>query len=295
MSKRLSLVAAPLFALASLAMPALAEDAATAPATPAKDAATASTVVATVNGTPITIGHMILMREKLPQQYKQLDDDVLFKGILDQLVNQTLLEQDFTGDTPARVTLNLENERRTLLAAEVIADAITTGITDEEIQKAYDEKYASAEPEKEFNAAHILVETEEEAKAIIEELEGGADFEALAKEKSTGPSGPSGGNLGWFGKGAMVPEFEAAVTALEPGKISPPVKTQFGWHVVKLLETRLGKAPSLDEVRHEIEAELQNDLIARTIDGLAAKATIDRAGESAFDPAILKDTSLLED
>ena len=287
MSKRLYFMAAPLVAahllMASAASPALAED------TP-----TADTVVATVNGTAITLGHMMLVRADLPAQYQQLPDDVLFQGILDQIVSQTLLEQSLNGDVPVAVRLATENEHRSLMAAEAIRNLIATGLTDEAVKAAYDEKYAG-DPGKEYHAAHILVETEDEAKALIAQLQEGADFATLAKEHSTGPSGPSGGDLGWFGTGQMVPEFEEAVVALEPGAFTlVPVQTQFGWHVIILHESRAAEAPTLDDVRGEIESELQTQLVEQRIEELRSTAAIDQAAESSFDPAILKDPSLLE-
>ena len=287
MSKRLYFMAAPLVAahllMASAASPALAED-----------APTADTVVATVNGTAITLGHMMLVRADLPAQYQQLPDDVLFQGILDQIVSQTLLEQSLTGDVPVAVRLATENEHRSLMAAEAIRNLIATGLTDEAVKAAYDEKYAG-DPGKEYHAAHILVETEDEAKALIAQLQEGADFATLAKEHSTGPSGPSGGDLGWFGTGQMVPEFEEAVVALEPGAFTlVPVQTQFGWHVIILHESRAAEAPALDDVRDEIESELQTQLVEQRIEELRSTAAIDQAAESSFDPAILKDPSLLE-
>ena len=287
MSKRLYFMAAPLVAahllMASAASPALAED------TP-----TADTVVATVNGTAITLGHMMLVRADLPAQYQQLPDDVLFQGILDQIVSQTLLEQSLNGDVPVAVRLATENEHRSLMAAEAIRNLIATGLTDEAVKAAYDEKYAG-DPGKEYHAAHILVETEDEAKALIAQLQEGADFATLAKEHSTGPSGPSGGDLGWFGTGQMVPEFEEAVVALEPGAFTlVPVQTQFGWHVIILHESRAAEAPALDDVRDEIESELQTQLVEQRIEELRSTAAIDQAAESSFDPAILKDPSLLE-
>ena len=287
MSKRLYFMAAPLVAahllMASAASPALAED-----------APTADTVVATVNGTAITLGHMMLVRADLPAQYQQLPDDVLFQGILDQIVSQTLLEQSLNGDVPVAVRLATENEHRSLMAAEAIRNLIATGLTDEAVKAAYDEKYAG-DPGKEYHAAHILVETEDEAKALIAQLQEGADFATLAKEHSTGPSGPSGGDLGWFGTGQMVPEFEEAVVALEPGAFTlVPVQTQFGWHVIILHESRAAEAPTLDDVRGEIESELQTQLVEQRIEELRSTAAIDQAAESSFDPAILKDPSLLE-
>ncbi len=218
----------------------------------AQDEAALDTVVATVNGTDITLGHMIIARATLPEQYLQLPDEVLFQGILDQLVQQTALADTFEGDLPARVTLSLQNEERSLTAGEVIEQVMSADVDDAAIQAAYDETYANQEAGDEYNASHILVETEEEAKALKEQLDGGADFAELAREKSTGPSGPSGGSLGWFGEGMMVPSFEAAVKTMEPGAVSDPVQTQFGWHVIKLNETRKTEAPALETVREEL-------------------------------------------
>ncbi len=138
-------------------------------------------------------------------------------------------------------------------------------LTDEVLQAAYDEKFADAEPTKEFNASHILVETEDEAKTLVTELEGGADFAELAKEKSTGPSGPNGGELGWFGAGMMVKEFEDVVMGMEVGAVSAPVQTQFGWHVIRLNETRMKDAPPLADVREELADEVQQQIIEETL------------------------------
>jgi parvulin-like peptidyl-prolyl isomerase len=153
---------------------------------------------------------MIVLRAQLPEQYQQLPPEVLFDGVLEQLINQEILAQQDEAVARA-IELRLDNERRALQANEVITDFAATAVTEEAIQAAYDEAVAGAEAEQEFNAAHILVETEDEALALIEELNGGADFAALAQEHSTGPSGPNGGSLGWFGLGMMVPPFEAAV------------------------------------------------------------------------------------
>ncbi|WP_306004848.1 foldase protein PrsA [Aquicoccus porphyridii] len=284
MSKRLSFLAAPLFALAVTGAAPLMAD----------DAPTADTVIATVNGTEITLGHMILMRNNLPQQYAQLPDDVLFQGVLDQLVHQTILMQSYDDAMPDRVKTALENEERSLMAAEAIQATLDSALSDDVLRAAYEEQYADATPGTEYNAAHILVETEDEARAILSELEDGADFATLAREKSTGPSGPDGGNLGWFGEGMMVPSFEEAVLALDVGELSAPIETQFGWHVIKLNETRVKDAPAFEDVRGEIESGLQSEVIEARIGELTEKATIDRSGETGIDPAILKDTSLLE-
>jgi len=213
--------------------------------------------VAKVNGEEITLGHMIMARENLPQQYKQLPDEVLYNAILDQLIQQTALKQQLHGEVPHYVELSVENESRALLAADVIEMVMANATGEEALRAAYDRKYSTGDGGDEFHAAHILVETEEEAKKIKMELEDGADFATTAKARSTGPSGPSGGDLGWFGLGSMVPEFEEAVLAMRSGDISDPVKTQFGWHVILLRERRKSAAPSFDEVRGELEQELR--------------------------------------
>ena len=279
MQKRLNFIAA-LGLAVTLAMPAQAQD--------------ANTVVATVNGTEITVGHMILARATLPEQYQQFPDNVLFEAILKQLVEQTLLAGDFSGDLPKRIALSLENEERSLIAGERVEALLSEALTDEALQEAYTLRFADAVPAQEYNAAHILVETEEEALAIKADLEGGADFATTAKEKSTGPSGPNGGSLGWFGQGAMVPSFEAAIVGLDVGAVSAPVQTKFGWHLIILNETRNGSAPTLDKVRPELEDEIRQAAMAAVIDALTEKAEIDQTGAEGIDPSILSDLSIVE-
>lgn len=266
--------------VAAMALPAAAQD--------------ADTVVATVNGTDITVGHMIVARASLPQQFQQLPNDVLFSGILEQLINQTLLSQAFDGELPKRTGLQIENETRSLTAGEELESLFQEKLTDEAIQAAYDAKYEGVTPQEEYNASHILVETEEEAKAIKAEIEGGADFAATAREKSTGPSGPNGGELGWFGSGAMVPSFEAAVIALEVGEVSDPVQTQFGWHVIILNETRTPDAPKLDDVREELTEEVRTAAVETYIAELISGAQIDQSGAAEVDPSVLSDLTLVE-
>ncbi|NNE53701.1 MAG: peptidylprolyl isomerase [Sulfitobacter sp.] len=260
----------------------------------AQDEPSVDTVVATVNGTEITLGHLIVARATLPEQYQQLPDEVLFTGILDQLVQQAALADTYEGDLPPRVTLSLENESRSLKAGEVLEKIMGQSISDEALQAAYDAQYTDAEAETEYNASHILVESEEEANALVEELEGGADFATLAREKSTGPSGPGGGSLGWFGKGMMVPSFEQAVIALEAGAISAPVETQFGWHVIRLNEVRQTEAPTLESVREELEQQIRQEIVQQTINEVTEAADVDRSGAEGIDPSILKNLEWLE-
>ncbi|MBS0125658.1 peptidylprolyl isomerase [Thetidibacter halocola] len=270
-------------ALALLASPLAAEE------------MTASTVVATVNGTEITLAHMLMVRASLPEQYQELPADVLWDGILDQLIQQESLAQDPRAEVTRKAEIALENERRSLLAAEVIGRVARDAITDEAVQAAYDAQYVNGDAGTEYNAAHILVETEEEAAAIAAEIAGGADFAELARTRSTGPSGPSGGALGWFGPGMMVAPFQTAVEQLTAGQVSAPVQTQFGWHVIKLNETRTQQAPALDAVREQIEGQLQQDAVNALIDGLVEQAEVTRTDKAEIDTSILSNLDLLED
>ncbi|MFV2051151.1 peptidylprolyl isomerase [Aliiroseovarius sp. YM-037] len=248
---------------------------------------TPDTVVATVDGKDITLGHMMATKAQLPAQYQSLPDEVLFNGILDQLIQQTVLAGSLNGEVSAPAQRMIDNETRAILAGIVLEQVADNAVSDEAVQAAYDERFADAEPSTEFNASHILVETEEKAQELVTELEGGADFADLAREHSTGPSGPNGGDLGWFGKGMMVPEFEEAVVSLEVGGVSAPVQTQFGWHVVKLNETRDQEAPTLDEVKDDLTAEIQQQAVAAKIEELVAAADVEKAEEGSIDPAIL--------
>lgn len=255
---------------------------------------TADTVIATVGDTEITLGEMIITRAQLPQQYTQLPDDVLFTGILDQLIQQQVLA-DALGDAPGRVEYAVINERRSLMAGETINNITNSAVTDEAIKAAYDAKFADAAPATEYNASHLLVETEEEAIAAKARVDGGEDFANVARDVSTGPTGPNGGNLGWFGAGQMVPEFEAATMALSIGDVSDPVQTQFGWHVVTLLETRNKDIPTLEETRQELFGGIQEAAIQARLAELTDGANVVKPQEGAFDPSLLSNLDLLDD
>jgi peptidyl-prolyl cis-trans isomerase C len=254
---------------------------------------TAATVVATVNGTQITLGQMVALKESLPPEYQGLPDDVLFKGIYDQLIQQEVLAQSFKDLSP-RAVATLENDKRGYVSGLAIDAIVKEAVTDEALQKAYDERFKDAKPQTEYSAAHILVATEEEANAIKAELAGGADFAELAKAKSTDSgSGANGGDLGWFGLGMMVKPFEDAVVAAKVGEVTGPVKTDFGFHLILVKETRIAEKPTLDQLRDELAAEVENAAIAAKIDELTKGATVTREGE-ALDPMILKNSALID-
>ncbi|MEI2804500.1 MAG: peptidylprolyl isomerase [Albidovulum sp.] len=254
----------------------------------------AATVVATVNGKDITLGHMIAMRESLPPQYLQLDDKTLFDGILDQIIQQEALAAVAEAGIRKRDTLMLDNQRRGYLSGVTLDQTAKAAVTDEAVQALFDEKYANAEPGKEYQASHILVATEDEAEAIRAELDGGADFAAIAKEKSTDRgSASAGGDLGWFGVGMMVKPFEDAVIAMKKGEISAPVQSQFGWHVIKLVDERTAAKPTIEDVRTELEGDLQSRAVEAKVTELTGAAKVEKKVDG-IDPAILKNVALID-
>ncbi|NVK33027.1 MAG: peptidylprolyl isomerase [Rhodobacteraceae bacterium] len=150
-----------------------------------------------------------------------------------------------------------------------VAQKIEGAIDEDEIKALYDEKYADFEGPEEVHARHILLKEKAEAEAVIKSLDDGADFVELAKEKSTGPSGPSGGDLGYFSKGRMVPEFEAVVFDMDKGDYTKePVQTQFGWHVIKVEDKRAQPKPAFEDVAGQLRQQKARDIYAAKMDEL---------------------------
>lgn len=255
-------------------------------------AVTADTVLATVNGTQLTVGDLVALADQLPPQYKQLPPDTLFKGVLGQLVQQTLLQQSVEKSLTKKDQLEMANSKRAFMASIALKAVVKEAVTPAALKAAYDAKYANAKPGTEYHAAHILVPTEKEAQALEAKLKAGADFAKLAKANSKDGSAQHGGDLGWFGKGMMVKPFEDAVTKLKPGEISAPVHTQFGWHIIKLEGTRPAKKPTLQDVTPQLTKQLEQEAVAAKIKSLSDTAQISHS-DTGVDPAIVTDTNLL--
>lgn len=285
---------------AALGLPAMAETTAPAAteapteAAPVVGALTAETVLATVNGVNITLGDVIVTREGLPEQYQSLPDDQLFKGILDQLVQQEALKQSVAETMSKKDTLALDGLKRSYLANEAMVAGIKDATSEAAIQKAYDAKFKDMAPQLEYHAAHILVDSEEKAKALLAEIEGGKEFADVAKANSSDGSAANGGDLGWFGLGAMVKPFEEAVVGAPIGKVVGPIKTDFGFHLILVSETRNKSAPPLADVHDEIASEVQKAAIQALIKDVTDKATVTRMDTAGIDPAVIKDTTLLD-
>ncbi|WP_300032929.1 peptidylprolyl isomerase [uncultured Roseobacter sp.] len=278
--------------VALLALPAQAQDTTTTTETaPDPDA---FTVLATVGNEDITLGHVIAALALLPPEYHQLSDEQLYDGLLAQLIQQSVLAQSFEEELPTRLVMQLENEKRALVAREVVDDAVSSRLTEERIAARYDETFGNIQPEPEYNASHILVETEEEALKVIEAINNGADFAETAREFSTGPSGPNGGSLGWFGAGMMVPQFEAATIALAVEEVSGPVETQFGWHVIRLNDTRSKNIPTLEDARPDIEAKLSEEIAYDYVDRITDEASVTTGPGDTIDRSWIRRQDLLE-
>lgn len=237
-----------------------------------------SPVVATVNGSPITEADVSAAAVDLGNALQQYPPDTHQAVILDFLVNQKLMAAAATKeglqDTPA-FAKRMEQVRERELRDAYFEKAVRSSITENDINEAYAKVQEQAAQRDEVHASHILVETKEAAEAIIKELAGGADFAELAKQKSIGPSGKNGGDLGFFGEGDMTPAFFTAAAALEPGQVSEPVQTEYGWHVIKVMEKRKASAPPLDTIHDQIVEFLVRQKFVSVIQELKAGAEIE--------------------
>lgn len=253
----------------------------------------AESIVAIVNGVEITLGHMQMTYTTLPADVQNLPIERLWEGLIEQAVRQELLTQSDDAVETLRVRLAVENERRARLAAEVIAVVANEAASVAAVEQEYKNTYETGDEILEFQASHILVDTEAEALALTVQLEEGADFAELARKNSTGPSASAGGDLGWFGEGQMVTPFETALLDMERGSFSAPVQTQFGWHVIKLNDTRVKSAPALEDVYDELATVVQERAIANYVETQEKSAFVERLYATDVDPNILKNLDLL--
>ena len=252
----------------------------------------ANTILATVGETKITLGHVIALQSRLTTQYRNLDDSTLFNGILDQLIQQAVVAENVKKRNFSKIKYEYENQMRTYLANLHIEKITLRKLSETRIKEFYESQYKASRSSKEFNASHILLETESEALEVQNMLRESKEFSELAKTRSTGPSGPNGGNLGWFSKGMMVPPFEKAVLVLKVGEISDPIQTQYGWHIIKLVDVREKAIPTLDEARSEIEQALRQEDVKIEIQNLTSKTKVIRS-EISIDPSIIRNIELI--
>jgi peptidyl-prolyl cis-trans isomerase C len=252
------------FALAGVAAPvaALAED----------------KVVATIDGKAITEGDLAVAESEIGSDMGTMPAEQKRTSLLEFLIDNQLFAEAAEGeklDQGPDFETRLNYLKRRALRELYFEKVIKASVSDADARKVYDDQVKLLKPEEEVSARHILVETEDQAKALKEKLDKGADFAQLAKENSKDPgSKDDGGNLGYFGHGQMVPQFEEVVFKLKKGEVSDPVKTQFGWHLVKLEDRRVKQPPAFEIVKDRIVQSMLLRKAQQTAAGLRAKAKI---------------------
>jgi peptidyl-prolyl cis-trans isomerase C len=234
--------------------------------------------VAVVNGKPISLKTYEFYLRQLQAERPDANLAGNRQRVINELVNRELLYQDAVKkklDKDPEVAFALEQLRmNTLIQANVGKIASDMKITDEQLKKEYDEKIAKANVT-EYKASHILLKSQKDAEAVIKELDGGAVFSDVAKAKSTGPTGPDGGDLGWFKAGQMVPPFAHALTQLQKGTYTKtPVQTQFGWHVILLEDTRKASPPKFEDVKPQLANMMRGQEINNYIENLRKNAKV---------------------
>jgi len=247
---------------------------------PAASAAQPDPVVARVNGGEIHRSEVLAARQMLPAQVQQIPFEQVYPQLLDNLVTNMLAAQagrkQKLADDP-EVKKRLQWAQDQIIEEVYLSRYIRTSITDDKIKTRYDQFLKEQKPQDQVNAKHILVKTEDEAKAVIADLQKGGDFAAIAKEKSNDPgTKATGGDLGWFTKEEMVPEFADAAFKLQKGQYTEtPVKTQFGYHVIMLVDRRTAPPPTMEEARPQVAALLQRELLDQKVKELHTGAKIE--------------------
>jgi peptidyl-prolyl cis-trans isomerase C len=241
-------------------------------------------IVATVDGENIYSSDVVMLFQTLPEQYRQAGLGQMADQIVERLIEQTLISN---AARKSGLTETAEVKRRIKVLSDGVLQQmyldskIGEQLTDDALKAAYREQIAGAKRPEEIRARHILVKTEAEAKKIIAELGDKGDFAAAAKKHSTGPSGVKGGDLGFFSDGMMVPEFSNAAFALKAGEFTKaPVKTQFGWHIIKLEERRKAEAAPFNEVAPKLRQELGRKAYEKIVGDLRATAKISKPGQA---------------
>jgi len=256
------------------------------PAAPAKPPAQAAQplkdpVVATVNGQPIRLSELEVAQQSLPQQYRNMPLQAVFPALLDRIIDSKLVVQE---GKKSKVTEDPAFKKRmAFVEDQVLQDfwiqrEIARQVTADKLQKRYEERLKQMPSEEEVHARHILVSTEDEAKALIAEIKKGAAFDKLAKEKSTDKaSGAEGGDLGWFKKPDMVKEFADAAFNLKKDELTEtPVKTQFGYHVIKVEDRRKAPPPAFEEMADQLREEMAREAVTAQLDQLRSGAKIEK-------------------
>jgi peptidyl-prolyl cis-trans isomerase C len=237
-------------------------------------------IVATVDGKPIFLSEIIGMAQRLPEQYRKMSLEAVYPSLLTRAIDSKLVTLEgrragFSKDSDVKKRLREVEDQ--IISEIFLTKTIGSQVTEEALKKIYSETKSEMASGDQIKARHILLDSEEKAAEIIKKLQAGGEFEKLAAQYSTGPSAASGGDLGWFGEGQMVPEFSKAAFALNPGDIvTKPVKTQFGWHIILVEDRKVSAPPSFDDAKEQLASTMSQKLLKELIETLRTKTKIVR-------------------
>ena len=247
-------------------------------------------IVANVNNEDISLETMIHAMNELPPEIQSQPFMSYYEDLLERVIDIKLFAQEgkkmkLDEEPSVRAAIDFVIEK--VLMQAFLSKYVQENIKEENIKASYNNFIADETSREEIKASHILMDTESEAIDVINMLNDGDDFAELAKNKSTGPSGPSGGDLGWFKRGQMVPPFEKAAFSLNKNEISQrPVQTQFGWHVIKVFDKRIPEAPSYESMKSKLIQDLERKIVSKKIQDLRNDALIEKLSSSELEPLL---------
>ena len=247
-------------------------------------------IVANVNNEDISLETMIHAMNELPPEIQSQPFMSYYEDLLERVIDIKLFAQEgkkmkLDEEPSVRAAIDFVIEK--VLMQAFLSKYVQENIKEENLRASYNNFIADETSREEIKASHILMDTESEAIDVINMLNDGDDFAELAKNKSTGPSGPSGGDLGWFKRGQMVPPFEKAAFSLNKNEITQrPVQTQFGWHVIKIFDKRIPEAPSYENMKSKLIQDLERKIVSKKIQDLRNDALIEKLSSSELEPLL---------
>ena len=247
-------------------------------------------IVANVNNEDISLETMIHAMNELPPEIQSQPFMSYYEDLLERVIDIKLFAQEgkkmkLDEEPSVRAAIDFVIEK--VLMQAFLSKYVQENIKEENLKASYNNFIADETSREEIKASHILMDTESEAIDVINMLNDGDDFAELAKNKSTGPSGPSGGDLGWFKRGQMVPPFEKAAFSLNKNEITQrPVQTQFGWHVIKVFDKRIPEAPSYESMKGKLIQDLERKIVSKKIQDLRNDALIEKLSSSELEPLL---------
>ena len=247
-------------------------------------------IVANVNNEDISLETMIHAMNELPPEIQSQPFMSYYEDLLERVIDIKLFAQEgkkmkLNEEPSVRAAIDFVIEK--VLMQAFLSKYVQENIKEENLKASYNNFIADETSREEIKASHILMDTENEAIDVINMLNDGDDFAELAKNKSTGPSGPSGGDLGWFKRGQMVPPFEKAAFSLNKNEITQrPVQTQFGWHVIKIFDKRIPEAPSYESMKNKLIQDLERKIVSKKIQDLRNDALIEKLSSSELEPLL---------